>query len=225
MQSLTAVVLGATGLIGQQLVQQLLADSAFSKVRILVRRPVELSHPKLEVEVVNFQDPDQYRSRLGRGDCIFCCIGTTNSKVKGDKAEYKKIDIDIPVNAARFGREAGFTNYLLVSAVGANTASANFYLSLKGEVEKEIAGCYFESFHVFRSSMLLGDRKEFRLGETIAKAVMSIVSVLLVGPFVKYKGIKAVVVAKAMIAVAKSNTKGFYIYHYWDMMKAGYPAK
>jgi uncharacterized protein YbjT (DUF2867 family) len=219
MQSLTAVVLGATGLIGERLVQQLLSDPAFSKVRILVRRPVALSNAKLEVEIVDFENGEEYRKKLGQGDCIFCCIGTTNKKVKGDKAAYRKIDFDIPVNAARFAKAAGFNKYLLVSAVGANDASNNFYLKLKGEVEKEIRSLRFQSFHSFRPSILLGQRKEFRLGEVIGKGIMQALSVFFVGGLKKYKGIDAALVAKAMIKAAKSADEGECIHHYDDMIR------
>ncbi len=220
MQSLTAAVLGATGFIGEQLVQQLLSDTAFSKVRILVRRPVKLSHPKLEVEIVNFDNLTEYRHKLGRGDCIFCCIGTTQKKVKGDKNAYRKIDVDIPVNAAKMGKDAGFTNYLLVSAVGADAHSKNFYLRLKGEAEREIADLKFNSFHTFRPSILLGERKEFRLAESLGKGVMQGLSGLFAGSLKKYRGIEGADVAKAMVAAAKSGGKGMYVHHYDDMIKA-----
>lgn len=220
MQSLTAVVLGATGFIGEQLVQQLLNDSTFSKVRILVRRPVKLSHPKLEAEIVNFDNLAEYRHKLGRGDCIFCCIGTTQKKVKGDKNAYRKIDVDIPVNAAKMGKDAGFTNYLLVSAVGADAHSKNFYLRLKGEVEREIADLKFKSFHAFRPSILLGERKEFRFAELLGKGVMQGLSSLFIGNLKKYKGIEGANVARAMVAAAKSDGKGMYVHHYDDIIKA-----
>ena len=220
MQSLTAVVLGATGFIGEQLVQQLLNDSTFSKVRILVRRPVKLSHPKLEAEIVNFENLAEYRHKLGRGDCIFCCIGTTQKKVKGDKNAYRKIDVDIPVNAAKMGKDAGFTDYLLVSAVGADAHSKNFYLRLKGEVEREIADLKFKSFHAFRPSILLGERKEFRFAELLGKGVMQGLSSLFIGNFKKYKGIEGANVARAMVAAAKSDGKGMYVHHYDDIIKA-----
>lgn len=219
MQTLTAVVLGATGLVGEKLVQQLLNDPAFSKVRILVRRPVKLSHPKLEAEIVNFDNLAEYRLRLGRGDCIFCCVGTTQKKVKGDKKAYRKVDVDIPVNAAKMGKDAGFTKYLLVSAVGADRHSKNFYLQLKGEVEREIADLNFYSFHVFRPSILLGERKEFRLAESIGKGIMQGLSGLFMGKLKKFKGIAGADVAKAMIAAAKSDGKGMFVHHYDDMMK------
>lgn len=219
MQSLTAVVLGATGLVGEQLVQQLLNDPAFLKVRILVRRQVELSHSKLEAEIVDFNNLPQFRSELGRGDCIFCCIGTTQKKVKGDKAAYHKIDVGIPVNAAKMGKDAGFTKYLLVSSVGADAHSKNFYLRFKGEVEKEIADLNFNSFHVFRPGILIGKRKEFRLAETIGKGVMQGLSGLFFGDLKKYRGIDAAHVAQAMVAAAKFDGKGMFVHHYEDMMK------
>ena len=219
MQSLTAVVLGATGLIGEQLVQQLLNDPAFSKVRILVRRPLNLSHPKLEVQVVNFDDLAEFRNKLGSGDCIFCCIGTTQKKVKGDKNAYRKVDLDIAFNAAQMGKDAGFTSYLLVSAVGANINSSNFYLRLKGEVEKKIAALNYAGFHAFRPGILLGERREFRLGEVIGKGVIQMISGLFLGNLRKYRGIQAADVAKAMIAAAKSDEKGMFVHHYEDMLK------
>ncbi|HEX8460307.1 MAG TPA: NAD(P)H-binding protein [Segetibacter sp.] len=219
MQSSTAVVLGATGLIGEQLVQQLLNDPAFSKVRILVRRPVQLSHSKLEVAIVDFNKLSDYESKLGKGDFIFCCIGTTQKQVKGDKALYRKIDFDIPVNAAKLGIKAGFTKYFLVSAVGANAASQNFYLKLKGEVEAAITDIGFSALHVFRPSILLGKRKELRVAELFGKGVMQAISVFFAGALKKYKGIKGEDVAKAMIAAAKSDTKGLTMYEYEEMVK------
>ena len=219
MEVLTAVVLGATGLVGEQLVQQLLNDPAFSKVRILVRRQVKLSHPKLEVQVVDFNNLRQFREKLSHGDSIFCCIGTTQKKVKGDKSLYHQIDVDIPVNAAKMGKVAGFSQYLLVSSVGANAHSKNFYLRFKGEVEREIADLNFITFHVFRPSMLLGKRREFRLSETIGKGVMQGLSGLFFGDFKKYRGIHARHVAEAMVAAAKSDGKGMFVHHYEDIMR------
>ena len=219
MQSLTAAVLGATGLTGEQLVQQLLNDSSFSKVRILVRRRLEISHPKLEVEIVDFDNVREYRQKLGKGDCIFCCIGTTQKQVKGDKAAYRKVDFDIPVHAAEMGKDAGFSKYLFVSSVGANLHSKNFYLHLKGEVENEIAKFNYNCVHIFRPSILLGQRKKSRIGESIGKVAAKAFSIFLTGTLKKYKGIDSAAVAKAMAAAAKSDSKGIFIHHYDDIMK------
>ncbi|HEX8357939.1 MAG TPA: NAD(P)H-binding protein [Segetibacter sp.] len=218
MQPLTAVVLGSSGLIGSHVVQQLLADAAFSKVRILVRRKAEWTHPKLEVAVADFNNVSDFKKKLGSGDCIFSCIGTTQKQVKGDQAMYRSVDFDIPVNAARWGKEAGFTKFLLISSVGANSTSSNFYLRLKGEVEKEISSLNYTSFQVFRPGILFGKRAEFRPGEIIGKIVMQIISPLLVAGLSKYKGIRASDVAKAMVAAAKANKGGTEILHYSDII-------
>ena len=167
MRPQTAVVIGATGMIGSCLVKQLLDDEDFSIVRVLVRKPLNEKHPKLEVRIIDFDNPHDFRAHLGTGDCIFCCIGTTMKRVGGDKIAYRKVDYDIAVNAAKFGEDAGFTTYVLVSSVGANAAASNFYLRLKGEVERAIRSIGFKSLHVFQPSMLLGNRAEYRFGETI----------------------------------------------------------
>jgi uncharacterized protein YbjT (DUF2867 family) len=214
MAAQTAVVIGASGLVGSHVVKHLLADDAFGKVRVLVRRPLGLQHPKLEQQIVDFSNYNDYQTKLGSGDCIFCCIGTTNANVKGDKTEYRKIDFDIPVNSARFGSEAGFQQYLLVSAMGANAQSRIFYSRLKGEVEDIISTFRFTSFHVFRPSFLLGNRKEQRIGESIGKSIAKLFAFLIPS---KYKPIEAETVAKAMITAAKQQTNGLAVHYYADM--------
>lgn len=215
---LTAVVLGATGLIGNHVLNHLLADNAFDTVRILVRRPVEIKHPKLQVQLVDFADKADFSTMLATGDVIFCAIGTTNAKVKGDKAAYRKIDHDIPVNAAVFAKQAGFQKFILVSSVGANAASGNFYLKLKGEVEQEITKLSFPALHIFRPSMLLGHRSEFRFGEAAVKWMMPFFNSLMFGSMKKYKGIHGETVAKAMIAAAKNDVNGKHIYHFSEII-------
>lgn len=219
MQPQTAVVLGATGLIGGELVDQLLKDDTFTTVRILVRRPVELMHPKLEIRVVDFNNQDDFKNKLGQGDCIFCCIGTTMKNVKGDKKLYRKIDHDIAVHAAQLGIAAGFTTYLLVSAVGANALSKNFYIGLKGETEKDVAATGFKSLYIFQPSFLLGNRKKFRFTEVMLKGVFKGISKLFSGSLTKYKAIEAADVAKAMMTAAKKSETGTHIYTFKEMMR------
>lgn len=213
---LTAVVLGATGLTGSHVTQLLLNDPAFSKVTILVRRPVELTHPKLQVAVIDFSNLVQFRQSLGEGDCIFCCVGTTMSQVKGDKVAYRKVDYDIAVNAAAMGKDAGFTKYLLISAVRANAASRFFYVRLKGEVEKAIANIHYPAFHVFRPGIVYGEREKFRVAEPIVKGIMSAIGFLFPS---KYRSIAGADVAKAMVAAAKTNIRGMVVHHWKDMKR------
>jgi uncharacterized protein YbjT (DUF2867 family) len=218
MQGQTAAVIGSTGLIGTQLVQFLLEDTAFTEVRILVRRPVSLSHPKLTVQIVAFDDYHELKEKIGSGHSVFCCVGTTQQKVQGDKEAYRKVDYNIPVNAANASIENGFKKFLLVSSAGADKNSSNFYLQLKGSVEESISQLEFESIHFFRPSILLGDRKEFRAGEKIAKRSMQLLSFLFFGPLKKYKPIQSSEVAKSMIAASKQNEKGVHVYGYKEMM-------
>jgi len=214
MNGQTAVVLGATGLIGNFLVEELLQDNYFRCVRILIRRPVVLNHPKLQHEIVNFDDDDDYTKKFGEGDVIFCCIGTTQKQVKGDKEAYKKIDFDIPVNAARIGVLKKFKKYLIVSSVGANADSSNFYLQLKGNMENRIRQFPFESISFFRPSLLLGKRNKLRRGESILQLSMTFFSLLLFGHLKKYHAIKAKDVSRAMIAESKRNSTGVNIFEY-----------
>lgn len=221
MQGQTALVIGASGLIGSQLIDLLLSDTSFTEVRILVRNPASLSHPKLKTLVVNFNDYGDIKEKIGAGHSVFCCVGTTQKKVKGDREAYRKVDYQIPLNTANAAIENGFKKYLLVSAVGANPAARNFYLQLKGAAETAIGKLGFESIHIFRPSLLLGNRKEFRAGEKIAQVSMGALSFLFAGPLKKYKPIQSIDVAKAMVAASKQNTTGVKVYEYGEMMGGG----
>ena len=216
MNAKTATVIGATGLIGSELLNLLLNDPYFGTVRIIVRRPFVMDHPKLEKKLVDFSDADSLLVALSNSDVIFCTVGTTQKKVKGDKEAYRKVDYEIPVNAARFCKMVGCQVFVLVSAVGANSKSNNFYLKLKGEVEDAVKAVGIESVHIMRPSMLLGNRKEFRLGEKIGSPLMKVFSFLLPS---KYKPVQAREVAWAMLQASKKNKKGFLIYEYQEIKK------
>lgn len=219
MQGKTALVIGATGLIGQQVVEELLKDESFTKVKILVRKPVPPPNQKTEVQVVNFEDEKEVSAKMGDGNVIFCCVGTTRKKVKGDKTAYRKVDYDIPLLMARLGSQKGYSQYALVSAIGANALSGNFYLQLKGSVEEDIIYFPYKSIHIFRPSILLGKRKEFRLGEVLGGGIMQAISVLLWGNLRKYKPIYSNTVAQAMVAAVKKPASGVEVYEYDEMKK------
>ena len=218
MNELTAVVLGATGLTGSLLLQELLKDKDYKTVRILVRRNVNVSHPKLEQEIVDFNDIDDYTKKFGEGDVIFSCIGTTQKNVKGDKALYEKIDLDIPVNAAKIGISKNYKKFLIVSAIGANENASNFYLRLKGRTEKTLKEIPFVSLSIFQPSLINGKRNENRTGEAIAQTVMDLLSFLLLGPLEKYRAIGANNIARAMVNESKQQRTGVNYYRYNEMM-------
>lgn len=214
MPAKTVTVIGSTGLIGGYLVDLLQAESSVDVIRVLVRRPVRFHQAKVDVKLVDFSDAESFKLGIDGSDAVFCAVGTTQKKVKGDKDAYRKVDVDIPVNAARFCAETGCNNFLLVSSVGADSGSSNFYLKLKGEVEDTIKAMPIKTISVFRPSMLLGDRKENRPGEKIGQLLMSVFSFLLVGKWSKYKPVHAREVAAAMVDAYRKNDDGYFIYEY-----------
>ncbi|HEU4574446.1 MAG TPA: NAD(P)H-binding protein [Chitinophagaceae bacterium] len=216
MSAKTATLIGATGLIGGELLRLLLNDPAFDTVRILVRYPFPLDHPKLEKKLVDFSDNDSLLVALDNSDVVFCAVGTTQKKVNGDKAAYRKVDYDIPVHIARFCKMTGCKTFVLVSSIGANSHSGNFYLQLKGETEEAVHDQGPENIHIMRPSMLLGHRKEVRPGEMFGKLVMKPFGFLLPA---KYRPVHAGEVAAAMLAAAKQNRPGYNIYEYPEIKK------
>ena len=214
-QGKTATVIGATGLIGSHLLALLRNDPRFKTVRVLSRRAVSFDHPKIQVLVIDFADNAAFKRAIAGSDGLFCSVGTTRQKVSGDKVAYRKVDYDIPVSAAQFCLETGCSHFLLVSSVGANSKSSSFYIKLKGEVEDKVRGMNIPSVSIFRPSMLLGKREEYRRGETIAQALMRPLSFVLPP---RYRPIAARDVARAMIAASERGTPGFHIYHYKEMM-------
>lgn len=208
--SKTAIVIGATGLTGTYLVSALLQDPAFSKVKVLVRRPWAHEHPGLESIIVNFDDTTSLRTAL-QGDMLFCCIGTTIKKA-GSQQNFREVDHDIPVRCARVALEQGVSQFLMISSIGAKPTSRNFYLRTKGETEQTILQLGYQSIHIFRPSIILGQRQEARLAETIGKWLIQVFYFLLQGTWKKYRGIKAVTIANAMLLAAKKGDPGAHIY-------------
>ena len=211
----TATLIGATGLIGCYLLQLLLEDPYFETIRILIRRPLDLQHPKLEKKIVDFNDADSLLVAIDNSEVVFCTVGTTQRKVKGNKNAYRKVDYDIPVKTARFCKLTGCEKFILVSSVGASSKSSNFYLNLKGEVEDAIESAGINSVHIIRPSILLGKRGEFRQGEKIGKFFMNIISFLIPS---KYKPIHAKDVANKMLKVSKKNEQGIFIYEHNEIL-------
>ncbi len=188
----TAIVLGANGLVGKELLKLLIIDSGYKTILVLGRNKPEVSHPKIEFVTYNFNQPDKTKLR---GDVLFCCLGTTIKKA-GSQDEFKKVDYDYVLQSAISAKENGTTSMVVISAMGANAASSIFYNRVKGQVERDLSAIGFESLIIVRPSLLLGKRKEFRLGELISQKIVSVINFLIPS---KYKGIKAEQVAKAML--------------------------
>ncbi len=206
-------------MIGTYLQDILLKDNYFDTVRIIVRRPIQKTDPRMEIKLVDFNDAESFKLALEGSDTIFCAIGTTQRNVKGDHELYRKIDFDIPVKAARFGKEIGCERFVIITAVGANSHSSTFYLKLKGELENTIHAIGLESVHIVQPSMLLGDRKEKRPAEKLLQVSTKLVSGLFLGSLRKYRAIHGKTVAKAMVNAAKKNQRGFFRYTYDDIME------
>jgi len=214
MQIKSVAVIGASGLIGGELLSFLMSDHRFERVMVLTRRSLGIVHPKIQECVIDFHDKEAVRQSLNGTEIIFCTIGTTMKKVKGDLKLYRQIDFDIPLQVALIGKEIGIRQFLLVTAFGADSKSRNFYLRLKGEVEDAIHSLNLPSFSVFHPSVLLGNRKEFRPAERVAVTLLPFIEWLF--PF-NYRSIKASTVAKAMICAAADKKTGFHIYSRKEM--------
>ncbi len=199
----TAIVAGTTGLIGRRLVHYLLAGPGYEKVKILVRKAVGLAHPKLEEVIVNWDKLEAFAPSL-TGNDVYCCLGTTMNKAK-DKVTYRRIDLEYPLALAGITRQRGATFYGLVSSMGADVKSSIFYSRLKAETEEAIASVGFDSYHIARPSMLLGDRSERRIGESIGKAMMKVFDPVIPG---RMKAIDAGRVAKALVHYALRGDSG-----------------
>jgi len=210
---LTAAIIGATGLIGSHILQQLTDDEQFGEIRVLVRRNFESNHNQLKVIKLDFADLRAFEESLLNVDIVFCAVGTTRTKTP-DLNAYRKIDVDIPVNAARLSEKAGVQSFQLVSSVGANSRTANFYLKMKGIVEDEVQKLNIQSVGIFRPSLLLGKRTPPRLAEQIFSLLMK--PFLFIIPDL-YKPIEASKVATAMIRASKTQQAGITIFHFNEM--------
>lgn len=214
-----ASIIGATGMIGTYLQQVLTEDSSFDTIRVLVRRPIPRPHPKIEVKLVDFSDLESVKLAIDGSDSLFCAIGTTQKKAKGDRQAYLKIDFDIPVKTARLCKELGIDRMAIVSAVGANSRSRNFYLKLKGHVEEAISLEPIASIHFFQPSVLLGDRQEKRAMEKFAQRLLRFAQPVMQGGWRKYRAIEGLEVAQAMAQSVKLGLPGIHRYTYSDIQQ------
>lgn len=202
----TALILGATGLVGGACLARLLNDDSFEKVVALTRTPLKVKHNKLFNAVVDFNHPDSYMEYCV-GDVLFSAMGTTIGKA-GSKDAFLKVDYTYPFEVAKAAKQNGVGFHVLISSLGADADSSIFYSQVKGKLERDISLLGFTTNIIIQPSILLGERKESRPMERIGQSFVQKCSFLFVGPLAQFKGVSAETVAIAMIALAKGNNKG-----------------
>jgi len=206
----TAIIIGATGLVGNQLTKKLLSDDRYKLVKIFLRKSSSITNPKLEEHVVDFEKLEQWKTKIN-GDELYSAMGTTIKKAGSKEAQYK-IDFTYQFECAKTESENGVGKYLLVSSAGANSKSGNFYLRTKGELDEKVSELPFKQISIFRPSFLAGERKESRRGEAIGISAVNFLA-RIIPPLRKYRPIEAERVAEAMIKTAnQSNSSKLMIY-------------
>lgn len=202
----TALIAGATGLVGDHCLSLLLDSDMYGRVVALTRRPLSISHEKLDNRVIDFDNMFADINELSCDD-VFCCLGTT-IKQAGSQANFRKVDFDYCLALAKLGLQSGAEHFLLISAVGARVNSRIFYSRVKGELERAIEILGYDQYSIFQPSFLVGEREDTRQAESIGIKFALKLSSLLVGPFADYSAIKAVDLAAAMVSTALLDTEG-----------------
>jgi uncharacterized protein YbjT (DUF2867 family) len=214
MSARTAVLAGATGLVGTHCLQTLLASSAYDRVIAVVRRPLVLTHGKLEQLIVDF---DSLGSLDAAGADVFCALGTTIRKA-GSQEAFRLVDFGYTTRFAQRASDGGARQFALVSSVGANARSKNFYLRVKGETEEAVSAMPFDAVHLFRPSLLMGERAESRPAERAGIALARALSFVFAGPLSRYRPVAADKVARAMVRASVEGLPGRHIYHWPEIV-------
>jgi uncharacterized protein YbjT (DUF2867 family) len=210
------LLIGASGLIGSELVQLLLRDDKIKTVKVFVRKSLDITDQKLIEILVDFENLEDFKHEF-QGDALFCCIGTTRKKTP-DLAAYKAIDYGIVLAAANLARKNQVPQVHLVSAIGAAVSSKIFYNRLKGEIEKDVLQLNFPTTVIYQPAMLIGKRNESRPAEFIAQKLMPFFDVFLLGKTRKYHSIEAKKVAESMLDNLHKPQKGASVFQYDKMI-------
>ena len=214
----TALLAGATGLVGGHLLRRLLADPRYRRVIAVSRKELGIEHPKLRPLITDFDAIEAAIAGLGETvDDAFCALGTTINAA-GSRDAFRRVDFGYVVAFARAARAAGARRLMFVSAIGAGTRSAIFYLRVKGETEEALAALGYPALHIFRPGLLLGDRAELRPREALGMVLAPFLNPLMLGPAKAYRSIPADTIAAAMITAARTGRTGRHIHTYADMM-------
>jgi uncharacterized protein YbjT (DUF2867 family) len=206
----SALIAGASGLVGGHLLQLLLDDPRYESVAGAVRKPLPVAHAKLTQHVINFDRIDEWTAAIPADD-VFCCLGTT-IKTAGSQEAFQRVDYEYPLALGRWAVRNGASRFLLVSAMGANASSSVFYNRVKGEVEKALERLQLPSLHILRPSLLLGHRHESRPGERIGAVLMAALRPVMIGSLRAYRAITAADVARALVEIALTSRTGVHAY-------------
>ncbi len=209
MSGKTALLVGATGVVGRRLLQKLLFNSSFDKIITIVRKPSNVKYEKLNEHIIDFDKIEEYADIIN-ANTVFSCLGTT-MKTAGSKEAFYTVDYTYTIKIAEIASQNGCEQFFVVSALGADAESSIFYNKVKGEMEDALKKIPFKCIGIFRPSILISNRKEIRIGERIGIIIVKALSFLMIGPLRKYKGVRASVVASAMIKLAKQNRTGIHI--------------
>ena len=201
----TALVFGSSGLVGGHLLNQLIENDNYNKIKIFVRSEPKNHNPKVEIIKTDFNNLENHKEDIKGDDCFFC-IGTTKQN-SPDKNEYRRVELDIPKEIAQIAKSNSLNSFVFVSSGFADPKNSGDYLKFKGQVEEELKKLSFKKLGIVRPSFLLGDRKEKRIGEKIGILIFKLLSPLFVGPLKKMKPIHSEKVAKAMIKIANENLR------------------
>jgi uncharacterized protein YbjT (DUF2867 family) len=215
MDSKTAIIAGASGLIGRSLTQNLLQSKSYGQVIALVRKPLGVRHEKLKELTVDF-DKLSEMTDFPKGDDVFCCLGTTMKKA-GSKEAFYKVDFTYGYELAKAALNAGANRFFLVSAMGSNKNSRFFYNRVKGELEDKVSFLNYRTIYIFKPSLIRGVREERRPGEKFAQFITKFIP--FIGPWKKYRPIHADKIVDAMMKVARQEDKGCYFYESEIMRK------
>ena len=199
----TALLFGSSGLIGSNLLDNLINNNNYNKIKIFVRGLPSINNSKVEVIKTDFMDLDTLKENLIGDDCFFC-IGTTH-KDTPDKNEYRRIEYDLPVHLAKIAKLNSINNFIYVSSIGANPKASSTYLKNKGQAEEALKKIGFSNLSIIQPSFLVGNRKAFRISEALGIPVMKFLSLFFLGGFKKYTPINVEIVVKAMIKIASEN--------------------
>jgi uncharacterized protein YbjT (DUF2867 family) len=213
----TVVLVGATGLIGNALLHELIQETKVSEIRVFVRRKIDGLPAKVKQIITDFQDLTLLKEQV-IGDVIYCCVGTTRKKTP-DLNDYRNIDFGINIGMAELAKANGISTVHLISAMGASTTARIFYSKLKGEIEEALKELHFPNCYIYQPSMLIGTRSESRPLEFVAQKLMLLFEGFRLLPKNEYHSIHAETIAKSMLKTLGKEVEGLHIQRYQEMIR------